>query len=305
MKPCKRRHYVTKMNEQGVSERRSCDLAGLWRSTYRYKPVAKDDSKLADKLHQIAKRYNKAGYRTAWAYLRREGIPVNHKRVYRVWREEGLSLPRRRKRTRKWNGSVPLQATHLNHVWTYDFVHDRTEIGQPLRILTIEDEYTREGLAVEVNRSLPASRVIEVLKHLFDTYGVPEYIRSDNGPEFIANSLIDWLKKQNVNTYHIKPSSPWQNAYGESFNATLRRECLNQELFHTLITAQIKTEVWRRWYNEERPHSSLGYRTPVEYKKGIRIPLLEHGRPSTYQGGKKETKINKKEQTLYLSVVQT
>ena len=293
------------MNELGVSKRRSCILAGLSRSTYRYQPVAKDDTKLTDKLHQIANNYKAAGYRTAWAYLRREGMLVNHKRVYRLWREEGLSLPRKRKRTRKPNGSVPLQATHLNHVWTYDFVHDRTERGQPLRMLTVEDEYTRQGLAVEVDRSLPASKVIQVLKQVFNEHGAPEYIRSDNGPEFIANCLIDWLKEQNVNTYHIKPSSPWQNAYGESFNATLRRECLNQQLFHTLISVQTKTKTWQRWYNEERPHSSLGYLTPVEYNKGIRIPLLEHGCPSTYQSRKRKNKINNKEQTLYLPVVRT
>ena len=160
--------------------RRSCILAGLSCSTYSYEPVAKDDSELTDKLHQIANKHKAAGYRTAWAYLRREGILANHKRVHRPWREEGLSLPRKRKRTRKPNGSVPLQATQPNHVWTYDFVHDRTESGQPLRILTVEDEYTREGLALEVDRSLPASKVIKVLKEVSKERRTPQYICSDN-----------------------------------------------------------------------------------------------------------------------------
>jgi transposase InsO family protein len=295
------------MKHYNVSERRSCELIGISRSSYRYEPTTKEtDAALAAKLREIAEENRVAGYRTAWAYLRREGMKVNHKRVYRIWKEEGLSTPRKKRRVRKKGSSVPLAATHPNHVWTYDFVHDRTVNGQPLRILTVEDEYTREGLKVAVGRNMPASRVKEVLEGLFAERGVPGYIRSDNGPEFIATALMEWLFEQDVKPHHIEPGSPWQNAYGESFNATLRRECLNQELFHSLLDATVKTERWRRWYNETRPHSALGYLTPVEFRDGVRIELLEHGRPSSHHSIKmnERMKHEKTGQTLYLSVVQ-
>ena len=173
-------------------------------------------------------------------------------------------------------------ATHANHVVTYDFVHDRTEDCQPLRMLTVEDEYTREGLVVAVERSMPSTRVKEVLEEIFGDRGAPEYLRSDNGSELVATELTAWLTEQGVKTHHIDPGSPWQNAYGESFNAILRRECLNREVFHSVLEARVKTESWRRRYNERRPHSSLGYRTPVQFRDGIRVPLLERGRPSTH-----------------------
>lgn len=273
---------MAELKKHGVSERRSCELVGMRRSSYRYELTSrKDDGELAARLRAIAEEHPAAGYRMAWAHLRREGMRVNHKRVYRVWREEGLSLPRPRRRRKRKEGAVPLEALHVNHVWTYDFVHDRTLHGQPLRLLTLEDEWTREGLAVEVDRSLPANRVIEVLEWVIAERGAPEYLRSDNGPEFIAQELLNWLKGREVETHHIDPGSPWQNAYGESFNATLRRECLSQEVFHSLREARLVTELWRRWYNEERPHSSLGYLTPVEFRKGLRIALLERGRPSS------------------------
>lgn len=295
------------MKKQSVSERRSCQLIGIWRSSYRYQPVVRDDGDLVTRLHGIAVEDGTAGYRTAWAYLRQDGMLVNHKRVQRVWKEEGLTQPIKKGRKRAKGGAVPLQATHANHVWTYDFVHDRTEDGQPLRFLTVEDEYTREGLAVAVGRSMPAVRVIEVLKVLFRERGVPEYLRSDNGPELVAAKLVEWLGERGVQTHHIDPGSPWQNAYGESFNATLRRECLNRELFYGVLEARVKTEVWRQRYNNRRPHSSLGYKTPVQFRDGVRVPLLEHGRPSTHHRSREiemQRRINKKAD-LYLQVVQT
>ena len=295
------------MKHYNVSERRSCELIEISRSGYRYEPVSKEaDAALAAKLREIADENGVAGYRTAWAYLRRAGMKVNHKRVYRIWKEEGLGLPRKKKRVRNKGSSVPLQATHPNHVWTYDFVHDRTVNGQPLRILTVEDEYTREGLKVAVERNMSASRVKEVLEDLFVKRGVPAYIRSDNGPEFIARVLTEWLDNRNVKPHHIEPESPWQNAYGESFNATMRRECLNQELFHSLMDAKVKTERWRRWYNEARPHSALGYLTPVEFREGVRIELLERGRPSSHHSIKMNRRMRHKKigQSLYLPVVQ-
>lgn len=271
------------------------------RSSYHYRPVKQpENDRLRVLLTGYAEQEPTDGYRSAWSYLRRQGHRVNHKRVQRLWREEGLTQPRKRKRVRHIGGSVPLKATHTNHVWTYDFIHDRTEQGQLLRILTVEDEHTREGLAVVVDRHLPASRVKEVLLGLFAERGVPEYLRSDHGPELIAKELMEWLAGQGVKTHHIDPGSPWQNAYGESFHATLRRECLSRELFHTLLEAQVQVERWRRRYNERRPHSSLGYLTPVEFRDGVRIPLLERGRPSTHQDSKRRNG----DRSVYLQVVQ-
>jgi len=295
------------MKQQSVSERRSCQLIGISRSSYRYQPIMRVDDGLAAKLHEIAAEDPTAGYRTAWAYLRHGGLLVNHKRVQRVWKEEGLTQPVKKGRKRRKGGSVPLQATHTNHVWTYDFIHDRTEDGQPLRFLTVEDEYTREGLTVATERSMPAERVIEVLKVMFCERGAPEYLRSDNGPELVATKLMEWLVSEGVKTHYIDPGSPWQNAYGESFNAILRRECLNRELFYGVLEARVKTESWRQRYNQRRPHSSLGYRTPVQFRDGVRVPLLERGCPSTHHRSheiEKERRAKKKAD-LYLQVVQS
>jgi putative transposase len=295
------------MKQLSVSERCSCALVGIWRSTYRYTSIERVDDGLAARLQEIAEAEPMVGYRTAWVYLRREGWGVNHKRVQRVWREEGLTQPLKRKRKRYTGRSAPLQATHIDHVWTYDFIHDRTEGGQPLRFLTVEDEYTREGLAVAVGRSMPAKRVIEVLKALFAERGVPEYLRSDNGPELIAIKLVEWLGRRGVQAHHIDPGSPWQNPYVESFHATLRRECLNRELFYGLVEARVKTESWRERYNNHRPHSSLGYLTPVQFREGVRIPLLERGRPSCHQRTRDLAKQRQGKQVadLYPQVVQS
>jgi transposase InsO family protein len=278
----------------------------MCRSSYRYHPIKRDDEWLVTKLREIAEEHPTAGYRTAWAYLRHAGDVVNHKRVQRVWKEAQLTQPAKHRRKRSKGGSVPLSATHKDHVWTYDFVHDRTEDNQALRMLTIEDEYTREGLAVIVRRHMPAKRVQETLAELFKLRGTPEYLRSDNGPELVATKLTEWLIEQGVNTHHIDPGSPWQNAYGESFNAILRRECLNRDLFHSVLEARVKTQLWLREYNEERPHSSLGYLTPVQFRDGIQIPLLAHGHPSCHQRSREIAKERqaKKRADLYLQVVQ-
>jgi len=262
---------------------------------------------LAAKLHGITAEDQTAGYRTAWAYLRHAGVVVNHKRVQRVWKEEGLTQPVKKGRKRHKGGSVPLEAAYANHVLTYDFIHDRTEDGQPLRMLTVEDEYTREALAVAVGRSMPAKQVKEVLRKIFNERGASEYLRSDNGPELIATELTEWLASRGVKTHHIDPGSPWQNAYGESFNAILRRECLNRELFYGVLEARVKTKTWRRRYNERRPHSSLGYLTPAQFRDGVRIPLLERGRPSTHHRSREieQERQGKKKADLYLQVVQS
>lgn len=284
MTPRARRNCVRELTKLRVSERRSCELVGLSRSVYQYQLQEREgDEELKARLVAIAQEQPHAGYRTAWAVLRREGMGINHKKVQRLWREAELGQPQKRKRQRRLGEGVPVRATHTDHVWTYDFIHDRTERGTALRMLTVEDEHTREGLAVEVGTSLPARKVKAVLAQLFTQRRPPEYLRSDNGPEFIAQELMDWLTEKGVRTHHIEPGSPWQNAYGESFNATLRRECLNQELFHSVPDARAKTGLWQKRYNRERPHSALGYKTPEEYRDGVRIPLLESGQPSTHQ----------------------
>jgi len=176
---------------------------------------------------------------------------------------------------------APCRALYLNHVWTYDFVEDATERGTRIRGLTVCDEASRRGLATELDWSFPARRVQEVLEQLFARHGAPQYLRSDNGPEFIAGDLVEWLAKVGVKTHHIDPGSPWQNAYGESFNATFRRECLDCEVFHGIEDGRVKARRWLVYYNTRRPHSSLGYLTPEEFAKGVRRPLLDRGRPSS------------------------
>ncbi len=253
--------------KQGLSQRQSCAVAEIARSVYEYVCDEEEDRKLVRKIRAIARKYKRFGYRRAWALLRRAGIEVNRKRVYRLWKKLGLALSRRpsRKRARK-GGQVPLKALYPRPVWTYDFMVDQTADGKMLRILTVVDEFTRESVAIRVEPSMPASVVIEVLREAFRRYGAPAYLRSDNGPEFIAESVQSWLAIRGTKTRYIDPASPWQNAFGESFNDKLRQECLNLEVFETLEEAKVVIARWRREYNGERPHSSLGYRTPKEFR---------------------------------------
>ena len=192
---------------------------------------------------------------------------MNHKRVERIWRQEGLKVPQEQpKRGRLWlnDGScVRLRPQHQNHVWTYDFVFDRTYNGRPLKMLTVVDEYSRESLAIEVGRKLTSRDVIRVLARLMLAHGVPEHIRSDNGPEFVAKAVREWLAGLGTKTLFIEPGSPWENGYIESFNGKLGDELLNGEIFYTLQEAKVLIEMWRRHYNQVRPHSSLGYRPPA------------------------------------------
>ena len=211
--------------------------------------------------------YGRYGYRRITAMLRWEGWRVNHKRVARLWRREGLKVPSRQpKRRRLWlnDGScVRLRPTHRNHVWSYDFVMARTADGRGLKMLTVIDEYTRECLAIDVDRRIRNDDVLYRLEDLFVRRGVPEHIRSDNGSEFTATVVREWLQKLSVKTLYIEPGSPWENGYIESFNGKFRDELLNREIFDTLTEARVLVERWRREYNQIRPHSSLGYRPPA------------------------------------------
>jgi len=254
------------LREEHISERRGCALVGTHRSTIRYVPRGRDDEPLRDKLKRISNQYKRYGYRRAWAELRREGFVVNHKRVHRVWKEARLQRPVRVRKPRgKSKGQVPLKARYPDHVWTYDFMQDATLDARKLRVLTIMDEYTRRSMEIEVARRMPAGAVIAVLERVFSECGSPDYLRSDNGSEFIAKTIKQWLAERGIETYYIDPGSPWQNAYGESFNGKLRDECLNMELFANVREARIILQQWRRYYNSERPHSSLGYLTPNEF----------------------------------------
>ena len=254
--------------EYGLSERHACRLLGQWRGTQRYRPLRRtEEDALTRAIIALATQYGRYGYRRITALLQSAGWQVGKDRVQRIWRREGLKVPQRQpKRGRLWlnDGScVRLRPERANHVWSYDFVSARTHDGRTLRLLTLIDEYTRECLAIRVARRLGSAEVLETLADVMLWHGIPEYIRSDNGPEFIAKELRQWLAKLGTGTLYIEPGSPWENGYCESFNGKLRDECLNGEIFYSLQEAQIVIEWWRIEYNTRRPHSALGYRPPA------------------------------------------
>ncbi len=252
----------------GLSERRACKVIGQPRSTQRYNVSRKTDEKaLRSDIIRLASKYGRYGYRRITALLRDAGWRVNHKRVERIWRQEGLKVPKKQpKRGRLWlnDGScIRLRPTHRNHVWSYDFVMDRTHDGKAIKILTLIDEYSRCCLALVVGRTIKSDDVLHSLDNLFLVYGIPENIRSDNGPEFTAKSVRRWLRRVGVKTAFIEPGSPWENGYIESFNGKLRDELLNRELFYNFKEAKVLIEAWRKEYNTVRPHSSLNYKPPA------------------------------------------
>jgi transposase InsO family protein len=229
--------------------------------------VRDDEDALTRRIIQLATCYGRYGYRRITALLKREGWRVNHKRVERIWRREGLRVPKKQpKRGRLWlnDGScIRLRPTHKDHVWSYDFIFDRTRDGRAVKILTVIDEYTRECLALRAERSMRSEGVLEVLDDLFIRRGIPEHIRSDNGSEMTAKLVRSWLDTLQVKPLYIEPGSPWENGYVESFHGRLRDELLNGELFDTLWETQVLLKQWRREYNAFRPHSALGYRPPA------------------------------------------
>jgi transposase InsO family protein len=252
----------------GVSERFACRVLGQHRSTQRKIARTPDDeAALSADIIALAAQYGRYGYRRITALLRAAGWVVNVKRVERIWRREGLKVPQKQpKRKRLWlnaGSCIRLRAEHPNHVWSYDFVEDRTHDGRKYRMLNVIDEFSRECLAIRINRKLKSTDVIDVLADLFTLRGVPGYVRSDNGAEFIATAVQDWIAAVGAKTAYIEPGSPWENGYCESFNSKLRDELLNGEIFYTLAEARIIIESWRQHYNEVRPHSSLGYKPPA------------------------------------------
>lgn len=269
MSPAKRRAAIVyAATELNSSERRACRVIGQYRSTQRYEVKRlPDEDNLTIRIIDLACKYGRYGYRRITALLNAEGHAVNHKRVERIWREQGLKVPQKqRKRRRLWlnDGSCTrLRPEYKNHVWSYDLVFDQTTNRKPFKILNIIDEYTRECLCTYTARAIRWADVQECLADNFCSRGLPEYIRSDNGSEFTAKKLREWLRQLEVTTAFIEPGSPWENAYIESFNGKMRDELLNGEIFDTMQEARIVIEQWRKEYNTIRPHSSLGYRPPA------------------------------------------
>jgi len=263
-----RRSQVEFASHRGVSVRRACALIGVARSTMGYEPkMPAKDGPVITVMRDLSSQYPRYGYRRIHIFLARRGHEMSPDRAYRLWHLAGLQVPRKRPR-RRIAGSRPrpVPALEANHVWAYDFVFDACANGQQLKCLTIIDEYTRESLAIDVAGSIRSGRLIEVLTKLVSTHGAPKYLRSDNGPEFVSKAVLKWLLQSNIDTALIDPGKPWQNGADESFNGKFRDECLSLEWFRNRTEAKILIENWRRHYNEVRPHSSLSYQTPVEFK---------------------------------------
>ena len=263
------------MGRRGVSARRACQLLGLSRRWLSYESRRKDPD-LTELLQELARRYPRFGYRRLHQMLLRKKVKVNVKRVRRLCVVLGLKLPLRRKKKRRGKGvKMPVLAEYPNHVWAYDFVFDWSESGRQLKFLTVEDEFTRECLAIEVDHRMGAREVCGVLLRLMHERGVPAFVRSDNGPEFIARSLLRMLAVKGAECRHIDPGSPWQNGKNERFNGIFRDECSNMETFHHRDHARAVCRLFVRHYNQERPHSSLGWRTPAEFSR--RPPMAAAG----------------------------
>jgi putative transposase len=267
--PSSRRRAVKWVAEEGLgSAAQACRALGLARSSYYLVGQKRRSSqKLERKIIALSEEHPRYGYRRITALMRRKGKAVNAKRVQRVRRQAGLQVKERQKRTRRLGPKLfkRLRAERANQVWSWDLLYDQTEHGRSLRILSLIDEYTKECLALQVGYSLRALDAIKVLQAAISRYGSPEYLRSDNGPEFIAKAIQDWTNEQRIGSIYITPGSPWEQAHVESFHDKLRDECLNREIFGSLTEARVILEQWRIEYNQVRPHSALGYQTPEEF----------------------------------------
>jgi putative transposase len=256
-----------------VSERRACEVLGQPRSTQRYAAQEdEEEQRLVKQMLALVREHPRYGYRRITALLQQDGWTINRKRVYRLWVQEGLKVPKKQRKKRaignRDGACQQRQTLHKDHVWTWDFIFDRTANGRSVKILSIVDEFTRECLALEVSRTFKSADVIDVLADLFVIRGVPKHIRSDNGPEFVAKAIRRWLKRAGVEALYITPGSPWENGFVESFHSRLRDECLSMEVFDNVKHAQALVASWRSDYNHRRPHSSLGYQTPAAFAAG-------------------------------------
>jgi len=258
-----------------IPERRACEALSVSRTSVRYQAKPEDpvNDVLRKEMAWIAARFRRYGSPRMTKHLHRQGYEANHKRIERLYREIGLTLPRRRPKKRRGGPCErPSEATRRNEVWSFDFLHDRTQYGQKLKILVVVDEYTRECLEIRVEKRMDSRHVIETLDELIEERGAPKHVRCDNGPEFIASRLQDWLITKQVKPMYIEPGSPWENGYVESFNGKLRDECLNEEIFWSRGEAQVIVDWWRYMYNHVRMHSSLDYKTPAEMAAGGLAP---------------------------------
>ena len=273
--PSQKRRVVLFLNHtRGHKIKLLCRVLKLSRSSFYYIGLQDGfEARLLKRVHSLCYRYPRYGYRRIHALLRHEGWPVNKKRIQRLMRQEGLRVLASGKKRRRLGISTTerRKAEYSNHVWTWDFIFDRLENGRSLKIMTIVDEFTRESLAIVVSHNIRSLDVIETLRALIRQRGNPGHIRSDNGPEFISKAIENWLKFHQVGTIYIRPGSPWENPYIESFNGKFRDECLNMELFSSMIEAKVIIEEWRIEYNEIRPHSILGYKTPAEFAKSSEL----------------------------------
>lgn len=272
--PPHKRRAVQHVAQQGLcSTRRACSIVDLATSSYYHSPQGPTDGqqRLEQRIIVLSKAHPRWGYRFIHQLLCREGWTVNRKRVQRVRRQEGLGVRPVGKRKRRARSSVgyPLQAAYPGHVWSWDFVMDRTTDGRPVKMLTMVDEYTRQCLVIHPARSITSGHVLDTLQGLVQDWGAPAYIRSDNGSEFIAQIIRDWCYTADVQTLYIEPGSPWQNGFIESFHSRLREECLNREVFFSIAETRVVVEDYRRFYNQERPPSSLGYKTPDEFARSL------------------------------------
>ena len=266
-----------RLGHDRISERRACRALGQPRSTQRYRPkLPEKDRPLIEAMRRIADERLRFGCERVHPLLNKAGWPVGLDRVHRLWKQEHMQVPKKQRKRRRLprsggshNSCVRHKATHRNHVWSYDFVTERTEDGKQLKLLVVLDEFTRECLAIEPDRSFKARDVISTLQYLFAVRGAPEHIRSDNGPEFVAKEIQRWLSKASVRTLYIQKASPWENAYVESFNGRLRDELLNGELFLSIVEARYVLDEWRLDYNHRRPHSSLNWQTPAAFATSL------------------------------------
>jgi putative transposase len=285
-----RRSQVAYATGKGLSQRRACTLIGVGRSALHYRSVkAEKDAPVLNRMAALSALYPRYGYRRIAIFLGRDGHKLSFGRAHRLWRHAKLQVPRKRARKRiAASRPRPNAPTGANQVWSYDFMFDWCANGQQLKCLTVSDEWTKEGLAIEVDGSIRSRRVIEVLSRLVSERGAPLYLRSDNGPEFVSRALLKWIVDQGIETALIDPGKPWQNGSAESFNGKFRDECLSLEWFRSRAEAKAVIETWRQHYNEVRPHSSLGYLTPAAFAARLKeqdaAPAHATGRTAAVSG---------------------
>ena len=275
-----RRQQVAYAQGRGLSSRRACALLSVARSTLGYvSTLVARDAAVVPPLRTLAAQYPRYGYRTIRIFLERQGHALGTDRMYRLWRQEGLQVPKKRPRRRvAASRPRPLPPTAINHVWAYDFVFDTCADGRTLKCLTVIDEFTRECLAIDVAGGIRSGRVIEVLTQLVSVHGTPRYLRSDNGPEFVARAILRWLQIAQIETAFIDPGKPWQNGADESFNGKFRDQHLSLQWFRNRAEAKVSIEEWRQHYNDVRPHSSLAYLTPTAFKAKHLAESIDGGR---------------------------